>query len=109
MPTNKIDAGKKKLDDIASPARAGRWHRPDLAGLLCPGDDSRPANGRALGGAHALPMPPAGLEADEIEKPGTYNVRRDKLSTVWPKVFGYNHGIMIVDRFYESVYLHSLQ
>jgi len=54
-------------------------------------------------------MPPAGLEADEIEKPGTYNVRRDKLSTVWPKVFGYNHGIMIVDRFYESVYLHSLQ
>ncbi len=52
---------------------------------------------------------PGCTEADEIEKPGTYNARRDKLSTVWCKVFGYNHGIMIVDRFYESVYLHNLQ
>jgi len=36
-------------------------------------------------------------------------VRRDKLSTVWRKAFGYHHGIMVVDRFYESVYLHDLQ
>jgi len=52
---------------------------------------------------------PGWTEADEIEKPGTYNARRDKLSTVWRKVFGYNHGLMVVDRFYESVYLHDLQ
>jgi putative SOS response-associated peptidase YedK len=31
------------------------------------------------------------------------------ISTVWRKVFGYNRGIMVVDRFYESVYLHDLQ
>jgi len=52
---------------------------------------------------------PGWTEAHEIEKPGTYNARRDKLSTVWRKVFGHNHGIMVVDRFYESVYLHDLQ
>ena len=52
---------------------------------------------------------PGWTEADEIEKPGTYDARRDKLSTVWRKVFGYNHGLMVVDRFYESVYLHDLQ
>jgi putative SOS response-associated peptidase YedK len=52
---------------------------------------------------------PGWTEADEIEKPGTYNARRDKLSTVWRKVFGHQHGIMVVDRFYESVYLHNLQ
>ena len=46
---------------------------------------------------------PGWTEADEIEKPGTYNARRDKLSTVWRKVFGYNHGIMVVDRFYGLV------
>jgi len=52
---------------------------------------------------------PGWTEAGEIEKPGTYNARRDKLSTVWRKVFGHQHGIMVVDQFYESVYLHNLQ
>jgi putative SOS response-associated peptidase YedK len=52
---------------------------------------------------------PGWTEADEVEKPGTYNARRDKLSTVWRKVFAYNDGIMVVDCFYESVHLHDLQ
>jgi putative SOS response-associated peptidase YedK len=42
-------------------------------------------------------------------KPRTYNARRDKLSTVWRKLFGYNHGIVVASRFYESVSLHRLQ
>lgn len=39
----------------------------------------------------------------EREKPGTYNARRDNLKRVWGKLFGYTHGIMIVNRFYENV------
>ena len=46
---------------------------------------------------------------EEALKPGTYNARRDKLSTVWKKLFGYNHGIVVASRFYESVSLHRLQ
>ena len=52
---------------------------------------------------------PGWTEAMEREKPGTYNARRDKLSTVWKKIFGYHHGIMIANHFFESVSLHRLQ
>ncbi|MFM0427554.1 SOS response-associated peptidase family protein [Paraburkholderia aspalathi] len=46
---------------------------------------------------------PGWTEQTEREKPGTYNARRDNLKRVWGRLFGYNHGIMIVDRFYENV------
>lgn len=52
---------------------------------------------------------PGWTEADEREKPGTYNARQDKLSTVWKQLFGHYHGIMVASRFYESVSLHRLQ
>lgn len=52
---------------------------------------------------------PGWTEAMEREKPGTYNARRDKLSTVWKKLFGFNHGIAVANHFYESVSLHRLQ
>jgi len=41
----------------------------------------------------------------EIEKdyPGTYNARRDKLETSWKRLFGHQHAVMVVERFYESV------
>jgi putative SOS response-associated peptidase YedK len=107
--TNKIAAGAKKLDDMASPAS------PDGIDRIWPGYFAPvmiwdPETGERS----VVPMRyrcrlPGWTEADEIEKPGTYNARRDKLSTVWRKVFGYNHGVMVVDRFYESVYLHNLQ
>jgi len=35
--------------------------------------------------------------------PGTYNARRDKLEGFWGGLFGFTHGIMIADRFYENV------
>ncbi len=107
--TNKIEAGKKKLDDMASPPSADGIDR------IWPGYFA-PVMIRDVetGERSVVPMRyrcrlPGWTEADEIEKPGTYNARRDKLSTVWRKVFGYHHGIMVVDRFYESVYLHDLQ
>ncbi|MFM0097547.1 SOS response-associated peptidase family protein [Paraburkholderia nemoris] len=46
---------------------------------------------------------PGWTEQMEREKPGTYNARRDNLKRVWGKLFGYTHGIMIVNRFYENV------
>lgn len=107
--TNKIEAGKEKLDDMASPAPADGIDRI-WPGYFAPVMIRVPKTGERT----VVPMRyrcrlPGWTEADEIEKPGTYNARRDKLSTVWRKVFGYNHGIMVVDRFYESVYLHNLQ
>jgi putative SOS response-associated peptidase YedK len=107
--TNKIEAGKKKLDDMASPAPADGIDRI-WPGYFAPVMIHDPVTGERS----VVPMRyrcrlPGWTEADEIEKPGTYNARRDKLSTVWREVFGHQHGIMVVDRFYESVYLHNLQ
>jgi putative SOS response-associated peptidase YedK len=107
--TNKIDASKKKLEDMASPAPADGVDRI-WPGFFAPVMISNPLTGERV----VVPMRyrcrlPGWREADEIEKPGTYNARRSSLSTVWCKVFGFNHGIMVVDRFYESVYLHDLQ
>jgi putative SOS response-associated peptidase YedK len=107
--TNKIELGKKKLEDMASPAPA------DGVDRIWPGHFA-PVMIRdpETGGRMVVPMRyrcrlPGWTEADELEKPGTYNARRDKLSTVWRKVFGFNHGVMVLDRFYESVYLHTMQ
>ena len=46
---------------------------------------------------------PGWTEETEKEKPGTYNARRNNLQRGWGKLFGYNHGIIIVTRFYENV------
>lgn len=106
---NKIEAGRMKLEDLASPAAADGIDRI-WPGHFAPVLIRDPETSERM----VVPMRyrcrlPGWTEADEIEKPGTYNARRDKLSTVWRKVFGYNHGIMVVDRFYESVHLHDLQ
>ncbi|KRD71461.1 SOS response-associated peptidase family protein [Lysobacter sp. Root96] len=47
--------------------------------------------------------------ADEKQKPGTYNARRDKLRTVWRQLYGKNHGVMVATRFYESVARHDAE
>jgi putative SOS response-associated peptidase YedK len=107
--TNKIDAGKKKLDDMASPAPADGIDRI-WPGYFAPVMIRDPVTGdRSVVPMRYRCRLPGWTEANEIEKPGTYIARRDKLSTVWRKVFGHQHGIMVVDRFYESVYLHNLQ
>lgn len=47
---------------------------------------------------------PAGLPPKfDIERPGTYNARRDNLEGFWRRQFGYSHGVMVADRFYENV------
>ena len=53
---------------------------------------------------------PAGKPAFYDTKfPGTYNARRDNLEGFWKDLFGYRHGIMVVNAFYENVSLHAMQ
>lgn len=40
---------------------------------------------------------------------GKYNARRDNLERFWRKQFGYTHGIIVIDRFYENVKLHDYE
>jgi putative SOS response-associated peptidase YedK len=35
--------------------------------------------------------------------PGTYNARRDNLKGFWRGLFGYSHGLIVVNAFYENV------
>ena len=47
---------------------------------------------------------PAGKPAlYDTKYPGTYNARRESLEGFWKGLFGYSHGILIVDAFYENV------
>ncbi|MBB6201195.1 SOS response-associated peptidase family protein [Paraburkholderia fungorum] len=39
----------------------------------------------------------------DVKYPGTYNARRDNLEGFWKQCFGYTHGVMLVDVFYENV------
>jgi putative SOS response-associated peptidase YedK len=41
--------------------------------------------------------------------PGTYNARRDNLEKFWKGQFGYTHGIMVVNAFYENVSRHAME
>jgi putative SOS response-associated peptidase YedK len=107
--TNKIETARRKLADLVGPAE------PDGMDRIWPGHFAPvlirdPETGERL----IVPMRyrcrlPGWTEAMEIEKPGTYNARRDKLSTVWRRVFGVHHGLIAASRFFESVHLHDLQ
>jgi putative SOS response-associated peptidase YedK len=47
---------------------------------------------------------PAGKPAFyDTKYPGTYNARRDNLEGFWKDLFGFSHGIMVVERFFENV------
>lgn len=47
---------------------------------------------------------PAGKPAIyDTKYPGTYNARRDSLEGFWKGQFGYAHGLMVVNAFYEHV------
>jgi len=37
---------------------------------------------------------------------GTYNARRDNLDGFWSSVYGKNHGVMVIDSFFENVPRH---
>jgi putative SOS response-associated peptidase YedK len=39
--------------------------------------------------------------------PGTYSARRDSLEGFWKDLFGYRHGLMVVNAFFENVSRHK--
>ena len=99
--TNKIDAALRGLDDLRRTDLNERdsriypgWYAPVMI----------VQNGQRV----VLPMryrcrlPGWTAETEKI-KDGSYNARRDHLKTAWRKLFGFQHGIMIVDWFYENV------
>ncbi|MEB2187738.1 SOS response-associated peptidase family protein [Xanthomonas campestris pv. campestris] len=45
----------------------------------------------------------------DVRFPGTYNARRDNLEGFWGQAFGRNHGVIIVDAFYENVARHAME
>jgi putative SOS response-associated peptidase YedK len=107
--SNKIAAAKKRRADLAGPAPADGIDRI-WPGHFAPVLVRNPETGTR----EIVPMRyrcrlPGWSEVDEVEKPGTYNARRDSLSTAWRRVFGVHHGVIGVHRFYESVLLNDLQ
>jgi putative SOS response-associated peptidase YedK len=99
--TAKIDDVMRKIADLGRTAPRDRdsriypgWYAPVLI----------VQDGRRI----VVPMRyrcrlPGWTEQMEKDKPGTYNARRNNLKRVWGKLFGFQHGIMVVSRFYENV------
>lgn len=48
------------------------------------------------------PGAPASFDTDP-RRNGTYNARRDNLTKFWKKQFGYTHGLIVANTFYENV------
>lgn len=99
--TNKIEWARGKLADL---------HRTELV----------PDDSRIFPGVYApvliwedgqrviKPMRyqcrPAGKPAFyDTKYPGTYNARRDNLEGFWKDLFGFSHGILVANAFYEHV------
>jgi putative SOS response-associated peptidase YedK len=52
----------------------------------------------------------AGKPATYDERfPGTYNARRDSLQGFWSEIYGTQHGVMVVNSFYENVPKHLFE
>jgi putative SOS response-associated peptidase YedK len=99
--TAKIDDAMRKLADI------GRTTPRDHDSRIYPGWYA-PVLVVQDGRRVVVPMRyrcrlPGWTEQMEKDKPGTYNARRNNLKRVWGKLFGFQHGIMVVSRFYENV------
>ena len=54
---------------------------------------------------------PAGVPPNyDFKFPGTCNARRDNLEGMfWKRLFGYSHGVMIVNAFFENVSRHAME
>jgi putative SOS response-associated peptidase YedK len=104
---NKIDRAQRNLDDLRR-----KEPLPDDARIF-PGQY---ATVMILqdGKRTLVPMRyqcrlPGWNQVMERKFPGTYNARRDNLEKAWGKLFGYRHGIMVVEAFYENVSRHRME
>lgn len=98
---SKIKAALRRLDDIRRTEmldRDARIFPGTYAPLLVVEDGQRVIK------PMRYQCRPAGRPAFyDTKYPGTYNARRDNLEGFWKGLFGYSHGLMLVDVFYENV------
>lgn len=99
--TNKIDALRRRLDDLRRTELLERDAR------IFPGHYA-PVIVSDKGERVVRPMRyqcrPAGKPAFYDKKyPGTYNARRDNLVGFWKGLFGFSHGLLVATAFFENV------
>ncbi|KPN20979.1 hypothetical protein AO715_14425 [Xanthomonas sp. Mitacek01] len=99
--TKKVDAAKARMASLKrtefkpSDARV-------FPGIYCPVMVSE--GGQRVVKPMRYQCRPAGKPAFyDVKYPGTYNARRDNLEGFWGGLFGYSHGVMVAERFYENV------
>ncbi len=105
--TDKIERAQRNLDDLRRKEplpRDARIFPGQYATVMILQDGKRTV----------VPMRyqcrlPGWNEVMERKYPGTYNARRDNLEKTWGKLFGYRHGIMVVNAFYENVSRHKME
>jgi putative SOS response-associated peptidase YedK len=105
--TDKIDWAKGKLAELRRSDLIDEdsrifpgWYAPVMV----------MENGRRVVKPMRYQCRPAGKPADyDYKYPGTYNARRDNLEGFWGDMFGYSHGIAVVDAFYENVSRHRVE
>lgn len=102
--TNKIDQIKERIADIKRgepyPTKDNRIFPLGYAPILISENGQR-----VVRPMRYLLRPPGAPPSYDFDKNrnGTYNARRDNLTKFWRKQFGYTHGLMVVDTFYENV------
>ena len=105
--TTKIAATMERLSDLR------RMEPLDRDSRIFPGNYAPVMvmeNGRRLIRPMRYQCRPAGKPAFYDTKfPGTYNARRDNLQGFWKDLFGYSHGLMVVNAFYENVNRHRVE
>lgn len=99
--TDKIEWAKGKLADLSRVEPKERDARifPGVYAPVMVWED-----GRRVMKPMRYQCRPAGKPAFyDTKYPGTYNARFDNLQGFWKDLFGFSHGIMVVNAFYENV------
>jgi putative SOS response-associated peptidase YedK len=99
--TDKIARGHNRLKDL------NRFELQPRDSRIFPGHYAPlmiMENGRKVIKPMRYGCRPAGKPASyDQQYPGTYNARKDSLTGFWRGQFGYTHGLLMVDVFYEYV------
>jgi len=105
--TDNIDKAKKKLADLSRTDLDGndsRIYPKDFAPVMVM------ENGKRVIKPMRYQCRPAGMPASfDARFPGTYNARRDSLKGFWKGQFGFSHGVILANTFYEHVNRHRAE
>lgn len=105
--TDNIDKAKKKLADLSRTDLDGndsRIYPKDFAPVMVM------ENGKRVIKPMRYQCRPAGKPAFyDVKFPGTYNARRNSLEGFWKGQFGFSHGVILANTFYEHVNRHRAE